>query len=353
MYRRQVTGPDIVRRCDPLTLLGALLAIGAGCGSGAADNGQAADGSPPTSGGPSQAQAGQAAAGGFTSVMAAGAGGAAGSAVGAGAGAGGKGPSGFAGGGAGPVPTKHCKRGIGAPGPSLNNSQVLPGIAWWYNWTWSRQSAAAGLEFAPMVWGGPQLSGLAAKLPADAHYLLGFNEPNFFAQANLSATAAAQLWPQVEAVAKARGLELVSPAVNYCGDDAAKTGPCNDTNPVHYLENFFAACNGCRVDYVAVHWYNCSVTELQFYLGLFRRFNKPIWLTEFACAYGGDTSAAGQEGYMRAAVPLLEADAHVFRYAWFSGGGELAGARLLEDGGALTPLGKVYAALPSNAECSK
>ncbi len=78
-----------------------------------------------------------------------------------------------------------------------------------------------------------------------------------------------------------------------------------------------------------MHWYNWSVAELQFYLGLFRRFNKPIWLTEFACAYGRDTCAAGQEGYLRAAVPLLEADAHVFRYAWFSGG-ELAGARLLE-----------------------
>jgi hypothetical protein len=202
-----------------------------------------------------------------------------------------------------------------------------------------------------MVWGAAQLKDAAAQLPAPARYLLGFNEPNFFAQANLSALAAAALWPQIEQLASARGAQLVSPAVNYCGDDGSKTGPCHDTNPVDYLTDFFAACSGCRVDYIAVHWYNCSVPELQFYLNQFKRFGKPVWLTEFACGYGGDTSEAGQEQYMRAAVPLLEADTNVHRYAWFSGGGELPEARLLDPNGALTPLGEVYASLPRKASC--
>jgi hypothetical protein len=251
-----------------------------------------------------------------------------------------------------PTTTGNCKRGIGAAGASLTNAQLLPGISWWYNWAVTRQALAPGLEFVPMIWGSGSLQGAAAALPAGATYLLGFNEPNFFEQANLSARAAAQLWPQLESIANAKGLDLVSPAVNFCGDDASKTGPCHDTNPVSYLEEFFAACTNCRVDYVAVHWYNCAAPELQFYLGQFRKFNRPIWLTEFACAYGGDTSVAGQEAYMRAAIPVLEADTRVHKYAWFSGD-PLPTARLLEPSGELTPLGKVYASLPRGAGCKK
>jgi hypothetical protein len=255
-------------------------------------------------------------------------------------------------GGSSSVSTKRCKRGIGAGQPSLVSSALPAGIAWWYNWAVSRQAVSPGVEFVPMIWGEAALENAAAQMPAEAHYLLGFNEPNFFAQSNLSAQSAAALWPQVEAVAKAKNLELVSPAVNYCGDDQAKSGPCHDTNPVSYLEAFFDACQGCRVDYVALHWYNCSVPELKFFLGQFRRFNRPIWLTEFACAYGGDTSVAGQEAYLRAAVPVLEADERVFRYAWFSGSEQLPASRLVEADGELTPLGKVYASLPRGASCA-
>jgi hypothetical protein len=157
--------------------------------------------------------------------------------------------------------------------------------------------------------------------------------------------------PQVEEIAAAKGLGTVSPAVNFCGDDATKTGPCHNTNPVDYLEEFFAACTGCRVDHIAVHWYNCDGASLQWYLGEFKRFGRPIWLTEFACAYGGDTSVAGQEQYIREAIPLLEADPDVFRYAWFSAD-PIPEARLLNDEGAPTSLGEVYLSLPHNDNCN-
>lgn len=145
-------------------------------------------------------------------------------------------------------------------------------------------------------------------------------------------------------------LGLVGPAVNFCGDDNAKTGPCHDTNPFNYLKDFFAACAGCRVDFVAVHWYNCDTDSLDWYLGQFKQFGRPIWLTEFACAYGGDTSAAGQEKYLRAAVPVLEADPDVFRYAWFSAD-PIPNAQLFDAAGKLTPLGRVYVGLPHGDSC--
>jgi len=244
-----------------------------------------------------------------------------------------------------------CKRGL-AWGGRAATSPDLSRLAFWYNWGADAQAVAEGLEFVPMVWGGVfDDARVGQGLRADARFLLGFNEPNFFEQANLSASDAAALWPRVQAIADQHGLALVSPAVNFCGDDAAGTGPCHDTNPVDYLSDFFAQCQGCRVDYVAVHWYNCDRESLEWYLGQFESFGKPIWLTEFACAYGGDTSPAGQLAYMREAIPFLENAPSVYRYAWFSGE-PLPSARLVDDGGSLTSLGETYLDL-SAASCAR
>jgi hypothetical protein len=245
-----------------------------------------------------------------------------------------------------------CKRGIAWSGHNLTLASLSQGISWWYNWGSTADAHPTGVVFEPMVWGqGFDVARTVAGIAPGAQHLLGFNEPNFFAQSNLSAAQAAALWPQLEDIARQKALNLVSPAVNFCGDDTAKTGPCHDTNPVHYLQDFLAQCAGCKVDHIAVHWYNCDGDSLRWYLGQFKQFGKPIWLTEFACAYGGDTSAAGQERYMREAVPILEQDADVYRYAWFSGP-SIASAQLLDAAGALTSLGQVYLGLAHNENCN-
>jgi hypothetical protein len=48
---------------------------------------------------------------------------------------------------------------------------------------------------------------------------------------------------------------------------------------------------------------------------------------------------------MQAAVPYLEGNAHVARYAWFSSSA-IPNAVLMQSNGALTDLGTTYAALP-------
>ena len=73
----------------------------------------------------------------------------------------------------------------------------------------------------------------------------------------------------------------------------------------------------------------------------------PIWLTEFSC--NGDASAADQEAYMRAAVPYLEANPHVFRYSWFSAD-PIPNAKLVADDGSPTALGQVYLGLPASCD---
>jgi hypothetical protein len=252
------------------------------------------------------------------------------------------------------VPLSACKRGAGY----INeNAADLPafqkGIGWWYDWGALPPTAAAsalskgGIEYVPMIWTGPpnaniDVANLTKQIPSGARFLLGFNEPNFGNQANLTPTQAASDWPLLEQIADARGLALVSPALNYCG------GNCNETDPFVWLDAFFKACSGCRVDYVAFHWYACSKDALTGILARFEAYGKPVWVTEFSCLDGGDTSEAAQETWLKTAVPVLEADPKVFRYAWFLGRSSPTANPwdLLAAPGALAPLGQSYVAQP-------
>lgn len=252
-----------------------------------------------------------------------------------------------------------CKRGIAADAaPSAAFAPTgTSGISWWYNWSTAHTGGDPSIEFVPMIWGA---ASLGATLPAGSRNLLGFNEPNFKSQANLTPTQAATDWPQVQAkAAPSTGIAVVGPAVNFCGSASNSSG-CSDptvTDPYAYLKDFFAACQGCKVDYVAVHWYNCDLPSLKAYLegntdaggGLqgFVQFGKPIWLTEFAC--DGSHSVAQQKAYMQAAVPYLESNPHVVRYAWFSAS-PIPNALLTNSDGSLNDLGSTYVALPETCQ---
>lgn len=256
-----------------------------------------------------------------------------------------------------------CKRGIAYGHHSVADFAALqPAIAWWYNWAYLPDEAlrdgsyrARGVEYAPMVWGGDfDATRMIEAIPEGATTLLGFNEPNFGEQADLSAAEAAALWPEVERIADARGLTLVSPAVNYCGGD------CQDTDPFRYLETFFAACPDCRVDRVAFHVYvGCHPDgddQARWLIDHVRqyeaRFSQPLWLTEFAC-----TDAASfdeQIAFLQDAVAFLESDPRIERYAWFSGRFEgIPFVDLLGADGALTPLGQAYVDAPVAAPCAE
>jgi hypothetical protein len=259
--------------------------------------------------------------------------------------------------GTGDAASAQCKRGIAAnaaPGSAFSPSATQAGVSWWYNWAVKGSGQGAGIEFVPMIWGTGSLS---STLPAGSRWVLGFNEPNFKSQSNLTAAQAAADWPSVEAAARAVGAHIVSPAVNFCGSSSNSSG-CSDptvTDPYTWLKDFFADCSGCQVDAVAIHWYNCDLPSLRAYIegnvdaggGLqgFVQFGKPIWLTEFSC--GGSNTAAQQKAYMQAAVPYLESNPHVARYAWFSAS-NIASALLANTDGSLTDLGKTYVSLPQN-----
>ena len=259
---------------------------------------------------------------------------------------------------------KSCKRGVAYGHHSPADMAALsPGISWWYNWYYAPDAELgsgwrdAQVAYVPMRWGENFDADQAlAGIPADATTLLGFNEPNFFSQSNLSATRAAELWPQLESLADTLGLQLVSPAVNFCG------GGCHGDGPVAYLEDFFAACSGCRVDAIAIHIYvGCDETSaglqnnraqwLINHVEMYKEaFDKPLWLTEFACSE--NPSEAEQKAFLEDAVAYLENEPRIEKYAWFSGRADnMTNVDLLGADGQLTELGQAYVNAPYAAGC--
>jgi hypothetical protein len=238
------------------------------------------------------------------------------------------------------------------PGAPFAAAASSPGIAWWYNWASQSPGADPRIEFVPMLWGG---GSLGQTIPAGSKYVLGFNDPNFNTQANLTPQQAAADWPTVEARAASAGVPIVSPGVKFCGS-ATDSSQCTVgaiTDPYTYLQAFFAACTGCKVDYVAVHAYECDLPSLRDYiegnldaggsLQGFLQFGRPIWVTELAC--DATHSVADQKAFMQAAVPYLEGNPNVARYAWFSAG-PIPNAELANADGSLTDLGQTYVSLP-------
>lgn len=167
----------------------------------------------------------------------------------------------------------------------------------------SHMAAQYAHTHVPMVWGAHRTVNIATDAPA----VLGYNEPNFHSQANLSPAEAAALWPEIEQ--QSHGRPLVSPAAAPCKTVSKCIG-----DSFEWFDEFFRCCNGCRIDYIATHAYHCHGNTTMAYLQqLYDRYGKKIWLTEFACPGSNDVNK--QMTYMRELLPQLEAADFVYRYS--------------------------------------
>jgi len=255
--------------------------------------------------------------------------------------------------------TKSFKRGLAYSIPFVEDLPTLSkGISWVYNWgfTPNFQVAAAidpYLEFIPMCWSGVdtvQLKAFYSTHP-NIKYILGFNEPNFKQQANLTPTQAASKWMLIERIASLYNLKIVGPALNY----APATGAVSEngvtyTDPIKYMDDFIKACPTCKFDYIGVHNYMNSELAVEGNIALYKKYNKPIWLTEF-CEYDGTQTLTPdtQKDYMVELLNYLENDPDIYRYSWFigrNGAGETAfpynSLLTNNDKGVLTELGDIY-----------
>ncbi|WP_165823908.1 glycosyl hydrolase [Pseudochryseolinea flava] len=239
---------------------------------------------------------------------------------------------------------------------ALDLEALAPGVSWIYNWHHQPKTSVLNshetydMDFIPMAWNGAfnkeAMRTFIANHPK-VKYILGFNEPNFKDQANMTPTEAAAKWPEIEAIADEYNLEIVGPAVNYCGNCVSENGTTYN-DPFKYLDDFFAACPDCRVDHIAIHCYMNDVNALKWYVGEFKKYDRPIWLTEFA-AWEGTVTLEQQKNFMFNAINYLESDPDVFRYAWFTGRFENKSpfiGILSQSSASLTALGEIYVNTP-------
>jgi Glycosyl hydrolase catalytic core/Secretion system C-terminal sorting domain len=211
-------------------------------------------------------------------------------------------------------------------------------LSWKYDWGINDASTTTR-EYVPMAWG----KGSAALANVDivtaktgiTHYL-AFNEPDNVGQANININEAATLYKNLLRT----GLRMGSPA-------------CTEAQYRVWLSDFTILANQdtSRVDFVAIHWYdwgnwlstsnaNPDVNALfnrfkNHVIAAYNLYQKPIWVTEFNANKA--RPSAVQEAFMALALPWLDADPRVERYAYFFESNFLA-----VSGGVLTPIGRVY-----------
>ncbi|WP_316633712.1 glycosyl hydrolase [uncultured Flavobacterium sp.] len=244
------------------------------------------------------------------------------------------------------------KRGIAYGDNSFADLLALkPGISWWYNWGSLPENAVntnyetLGVEYVPMVWGklnDVDVQAFINKIKPGAKYLLVFNEPNFNDGARLTPQEAVNAWVNVEKVAAAKNLEIVSASPAYNGPD--NYGGFSD--PVAWHDQFFALCPNCKVDYIAFHTYDSSSGSVIGVTGNLKKYNRPVWVTEFANRV--IQTPAEKIAFMKAIVTNFENDPDIYRYSWFTGRvpatwtDMLEGQLLAPESGVLKPIGTEY-----------
>ena len=202
--------------------------------------------------------------------------------------------------------------------------------------------ATLPLDYVPMAWGaGDALGDLSDA--AEAGVLLGFNEPDYHTQADMSVEEALALWPRLEAT----GARLGSPAT---------TTP-ETLGAGRWLPGFMAGAEKAdlRVDFIAVHYYSANSD-----IGTFRSFldrthaayDRPVWVTEWALLDWRDHgrfSAEETARFLREGALMMDELPFIERHAWFGLSDGLDGlsvnTHLLDAAGDLTPVGRTFADL--------
>jgi hypothetical protein len=232
------------------------------------------------------------------------------------------------------------------------------GVSWTYNWAAGGYSSAvenaaneASVAYIPMVWNGggnwaDAIRAFKTKHP-ECEYILAFNEPNLTDQANMTPSEAAAKWPAIKQLAQELNMKIVAPAMNY-GTLAGYS------DPVKWYDEFFAT-SGVSIDDVsalALHCYMNYPSALKSFMERFRKYNKPIWLTEF-CAWEGTRTAEDQRIYMSQVLNYLESEPMIERYSWFKYDGsttnnpQYALRPAGNNSGDLSDLGQIYVAMSS------
>lgn len=240
------------------------------------------------------------------------------------------------------------KKGLGIPTESPVMAQDMNG-SWYYNWSSAPDVRVKdNLTFVPMIWGDYEQgkAWLADETNQIYGTVLGYNEPDRADQSNLSVQTAAEN----QQLFTDSGLRVGAPAVSY---------PPSWNNL--WFQEYSESIDMDDVDFIPLHcyldWADGNADRLLEAIDeTYERYQKPIWITEFAIArwdenypcFNGQDAQKNQEvcQYMQEVLAGLEARDYVERYAWqqfdmndWAGG---SSALYNEKTGELTALGTLY-----------
>jgi hypothetical protein len=173
---------------------------------------------------------------------------------------------------------------------------------------------------------------------------MGRKRPQERGQSNMTPQQGADLWKTYLEPLHARGIRLGSPA------------PSSAPSGLTWLQDFFTACAGaCTVDFIALRpllvayrllrtqsdlnildWYDINATAFQHYLEHFHdTFQKPIWVTEWACQNNNDLNAQCTREdvvrFLNQTQTYMDKTPWVERYAWFGALRDLQGVNQVHD----------------------
>lgn len=231
-------------------------------------------------------------------------------------------------------------------GSALNHVDAA-GFGWHYNWSerplWDADATPERTRWVAMLWDETDVTvdALQRVKSSGATTLLGFNEPNHPGQANMTVEQALGHWSKLQNL----DIRLGSPAATQGGTLAEGS----------WLDRFMdgAEARGLRVDFIAVHYYSKDgdVGAFKTFLeAVHRKYDRPIWVTEWAMAdwdRPGRFSAEDQAAYAWAGTRMLDSLPFVERHAWYSGydGSEGLNAEVFRLNGTLTPVGEAFRAM--------
>lgn len=230
------------------------------------------------------------------------------------------------------VSAKSYKRGVSENSFSLavEMDVLTPGVSWYYNWSNIPNTGVdnqvleyeGDFEFVPMAWNAnynaDAIREFVGKHP-ECKYILGYNEPNFTAQANMTPAQAAEKWPELVALANELDLQIIAPALNYSPNPPYQS-------PTAWFDEFNNLVGSDSYDFVAIHAYGGYGVLTDLATTFHDRYGKPVWVTEF-CYWPdtGNTSSlvtpASQISFMISTVEWLETTDWIYRYAWFKAKG--------------------------------
>jgi hypothetical protein len=250
--------------------------------------------------------------------------------------------------------------------------------AWYYTWgAVPPVPAPPGILFTPMVWNIAKVKNVTQVISSmqtlnvagQENVVLAYNEPdgtNANAQGNMTVGQAVQYWPSIAATKRRLGSpvmygSLLHPAATAGNNTPAPTGvttpitvdisnvpgvPNNVLlDPGIWLDNFLIQISRLTPkpnfpDFIAIHWYGPpnSASFLNYLTSVNKKYNLPLWITEYSCADWGCTFANGQNVhtagidwsyptdanistnatavFMRQTVAGMEAMPFVERYSW-------------------------------------